>query len=68
MLVVLHYRHVGVLEYMRSQGEEFYEAAEAFSAATGLENSSGNEGAKGLLEKKWTSVVRLQRKVCCASK
>ena len=60
---MLRCRHVGVLEYMRSQGEEFDEAAEAFASATGLEDSSGNEGAKGLLEKKWTSVVRLQRKV-----
>lgn len=52
-----------MLEYMKDQGEEFAGAAEAFAAATGLEESSGNEGVKGLLERKWTSVVRLQRKV-----
>lgn len=48
---------------MRGQGAGFAEAAEAFAVATGLEDSTGNEGFRGLLEKKWTSVVRLQRKV-----
>lgn len=48
---------------MRSQGGDFSEAAAAFAAAAGLEDSTGNEGFRGLLEKKWTSVVRLQRKV-----
>lgn len=52
-----------MLEYMKAQGGRFAEAAAVFAAATGLEDFSGNEGAKGLLEKKWTSVVRLQRKV-----
>lgn len=52
-----------MLEYMRSQGGEFAEAAAAFAEAAGLEDSTGNEGFRGLLEKKWTSVVRLQRKV-----
>lgn len=52
-----------MLEYMRSQGGDFAEAAAAFEVATGLEDSEGNEGFRGLLEKKWTSVVRLQRKV-----
>lgn len=48
---------------MKSQGDVFSEAATVFAAATGLEVSTGTEGMKGLLEKKWTSVVRLQRKV-----
>ncbi|CAN0429711.1 unnamed protein product, partial [Hapterophycus canaliculatus] len=52
-----------MLEYMRSQGRGFADAAAAFEVATGLEDSEGNEGFRGLLEKKWTSVVRLQRKV-----
>lgn len=52
-----------MLEYMKAQGGSFAEAADAFAVATGLEDSSGNEGSRGLLEKKWTSVVRLQRKV-----
>lgn len=52
-----------MLEYMQSQGGTFAEAAETFAAAAGLEaGPTGGEG-KGLLEKKWTSVVRLQRKV-----
>eukprot|EP00752_Nemacystus_decipiens_P013452 g11914.t1 len=58
-----HDMHVGMLEYMRAQGGEFAEAAGAFASAAGLEDSTGNEGFRGLLEKKWTSVVRLQRKV-----
>lgn len=52
-----------MLEYMKGQGGEFADAASAFAQATGLEDSTGNEGFRGLLEKKWTSVVRLQRKV-----
>ncbi|CAM9662975.1 unnamed protein product [Ascophyllum nodosum] len=62
-----HDMHVGILEYMKSQGRGFAEAAETFAAATGLDNylspSNNETGSKGLLEKKWTSVVRLQRKV-----
>lgn len=52
-----------MLEYMKGQGGDFADAAAAFAEATGLEDSTGNEGFRGLLEKKWTSVVRLQRKV-----
>lgn len=55
---------------MKSQGPDFREAAAAFAAATGLDvvvHSGGDGGIEqqtpGLLEKKWTSVVRLQRKV-----
>lgn len=48
---------------MYSQGLQFAEVAVTFAAAAGLEaGPTGGEG-KGLLEKKWTSVVRLQRKV-----
>lgn len=51
-----------MLEYMHNQGAQFAEAAATFAAAAGLEpGPTGGEG-KGLLEKKWTSVVRLQRK------
>lgn len=58
-----HDMHVGILEYMYSQGLQFAEVAVTFAAAAGLEaGPTGGEG-KGLLEKKWTSVVRLQRKV-----
>lgn len=60
-------RHVGILEYMRNQGRDFEEAAQAFAVATGLEEhfalAAKETGLKGVLEKKWTSVVRLQRKV-----
>lgn len=57
-------RHVGMLEYMNSQGAQFAEAAAVFAEAAGLEPTVGQSSGdvKGLLEKKWTSVVRLQRK------
>ncbi|CAM9644761.1 unnamed protein product [Ectocarpus sp. 12 AP-2014] len=58
-----HDMHVGMLEYMKGQGGDFADAAAAFAVATGLEDATGNESFRGLLEKKWTSVVRLQRKV-----
>jgi platelet-activating factor acetylhydrolase IB subunit alpha len=49
-----------VLDYLSSRGEEFAEAAAAFAAASG---ATATAGSAGMLEKKWTSVVRLQRKV-----
>jgi platelet-activating factor acetylhydrolase IB subunit alpha len=49
-----------VLDYLSSRGEEFAEAAAAFAAAS---QAIATAGSAGMLEKKWTSVVRLQRKV-----
>ncbi|CAM9416594.1 unnamed protein product [Choristocarpus tenellus] len=57
-----HEMHLGILEYILSQGEGFADAARVFAGAAGLEGATVVDG-KGLLEKKWTSVVRLQRKV-----
>jgi platelet-activating factor acetylhydrolase IB subunit alpha len=49
-----------VLDYLSSRGEEFADAAAAFAAAS---QATATAGSAGMLEKKWTSVVRLQRKV-----
>eukprot|EP00953_Heterococcus_sp_UTEX-ZZ885_P020793 11632-Heterococcus_DN1.PRE.2 len=49
-----------VLDYLSSRGEEFAEAAATFAAAS---QATATAGSAGMLEKKWTSVVRLQRKV-----
>lgn len=50
--------HRAIVAYLRAQNLE--PAAEAVLAATGL---SGDMGEGSLLEKKWSSVVRLQQKV-----
>ena len=53
--------NAAILEYLLSQAEKFPKSAEFFTQEAGLSDST--ESGKGLLEKKWTSVVRLQRKV-----
>ena len=50
--------HRAIVAYLRAQSLE--EAAETVAAAAGL---SGDMGEGNLLEKKWSSVVRLQQKV-----
>ncbi|KAL6080659.1 Lissencephaly-1 [Balamuthia mandrillaris] len=50
--------HKAILEYFKSEG--FAQSLEAFRAETSLEADSK---MSGLLEKKWTSVLRLQRKI-----
>lgn len=67
------YRHKAILDYLSTNG--FTESFQTFR------NESGNQAftpgpkqnSSGLLEKKWTSVIRLQKKVmiimrlyCCA--
>lgn len=51
-----------MLEYLRDAGPAFARAAEAFELDAGL-TGEGVPRATGLLERKWTSVVRLQKKV-----
>ena len=63
-----HELHVAILDYLSSEshGGGFATAAEAFMRESGLSEgvSEGVSGkASGLLEKKWTSVIRLQKKV-----
>jgi platelet-activating factor acetylhydrolase IB subunit alpha len=53
--------NAAILEYLQSQPDTFAKAAAAFKEEANVAESS--ESGKGLLEKKWTSVVRLQRKV-----
>jgi platelet-activating factor acetylhydrolase IB subunit alpha len=60
-----------MLDYLHANN--FHQAYDAFKAETGL-NPDPNAQYTGLLEKKWTSVIRLQKKVslqvllvtCCA--
>jgi platelet-activating factor acetylhydrolase IB subunit alpha len=61
-------RHEAILEYLTSMGASFAQSAAAFQQDAGLHpRSTGSTttdlNQTGLLEKKWTSVVRLQRKV-----
>lgn len=53
--------NAAILEYLLSQADTFPATAAAFKEEAKLPDVS--ESGKGLLEKKWTSVVRLQRKV-----
>lgn len=48
-----------MLDYLHSSG--FSAAYEAFKRESGVEDDAKQ---KGVLEKKWASIVRLQRKVC----
>lgn len=53
--------HNAILEYLTSQGDKFSNTIKAFKEEANpveiVENS------RGLLEKKWTSVIRLQKKI-----
>lgn len=51
-----------MLDYLVGMGERFAAAAAAFENEADISKSSDGKHA-GLLEKKWTSVIRLQRKV-----
>lgn len=50
-----------ILDYLSAQGDKFGETIDKFRKEAGLENEL--ELGKGLLEKKWTSVIRLQKRV-----
>jgi len=59
-------RHGAMLEYLTSQGEAFQDTAAAFRREAELEDAPApSKLRKNLLEKKWTAVVRLQKKVRC---
>jgi platelet-activating factor acetylhydrolase IB subunit alpha len=57
--------HAGIYEYLLAHGDAFAGAAEAFATAdpkaTG--KKTNNVGKTPLLEKKWTAIPRLQKKV-----
>lgn len=50
-----------MLDYLHANN--FHKAYDALKEETGL-NPDPNAQYTGLLEKKWTSVIRLQKKVC----
>uniref|UniRef100_A0AAV1VEH6 Lissencephaly-1 homolog n=1 Tax=Peronospora matthiolae TaxID=2874970 RepID=A0AAV1VEH6_9STRA len=54
--------HQAMLDYLVGMGERFAATAAAFENEADVTKSSDGKHA-GLLEKKWTSVIRLQRKV-----
>jgi platelet-activating factor acetylhydrolase IB subunit alpha len=53
--------NAGILDYLKECGTDFADVADAFAAAAKLEGAPPSR--PGILEKKWTSVVRLQRKL-----
>jgi platelet-activating factor acetylhydrolase IB subunit alpha len=57
--------HAGIYEYLVSRGEAFEEAAKAFAIADpkAAEKKTNNVGKTPLMEKKWTAIPRLQKKV-----
>jgi platelet-activating factor acetylhydrolase IB subunit alpha len=57
--------HAGIYEYLVSRGEGFEAAAKAFAEADPLSagKKTNNVGKTPLLEKKWTAIPRLQKKV-----
>lgn len=57
--------HAGIYEYLVSHGELFEAAAKAFAEADpkATEKKTNNVGKTPLLEKKWTAIPRLQKKV-----
>ena len=61
-----HELHLAIFDYLSSEahGGQFTDTLQSFQQECGidtevLESSKG----KGMLEKKWTSVIRLQKKV-----
>lgn len=54
--------NVAIFEYFLSEGTNFSRTVEALKSEGGIESDSPDL-TKCILEKKWTSVVRLQRKV-----
>lgn len=58
--------HAGIYEYLASRGGEFEAAAKAFAEAdppAAGKKTTNNVGNTPLLEKKWTAIPRLQKKV-----
>lgn len=57
--------HAGIYEYLVSRGEAFQECAAAFAKADpkSSDKKTNNVGKTPLLEKKWTAIPRLQKKV-----
>jgi platelet-activating factor acetylhydrolase IB subunit alpha len=54
-------RNLAILDYLVSEGDKFAKSISAFQEEANVE--LGSESGKGMLEKKWTAVIRLQKKV-----
>jgi platelet-activating factor acetylhydrolase IB subunit alpha len=52
-----------ILEYLSSHGEKYQNTVSAFRSEAEISDTTTSSAPAGLLEKKWTSVVRLQKKV-----
>lgn len=50
-----------ILDYLICQGDKFAESVQIFKKESGIDSLS--EQGKAMLEKKWTSVIRLQKRV-----
>jgi platelet-activating factor acetylhydrolase IB subunit alpha len=51
-----------ILDYLTAQGDKFLQTIDYFKKEASLSGDSAELG-KGILEKKWTSVIRLQKRV-----
>jgi hypothetical protein len=62
-------RHKAMLSYLHASGlHETYESLRRETDTDDFDPSDGKAKWVGLLEKKWTSVIRLQKKVCLRSR
>ena len=50
-----------MLEYMMQNGSQFANSIESFAREAGITDTS--DFGKNILEKKWTSIVRMQKRV-----
>ena len=57
----LSLRHRTIVDYLGSCG--YSESVEAFRREAGVVSDADDKKYHGLMEKKWTSVLRLQKKV-----
>jgi len=57
----LYFRNKAIADYLNTNG--YMDALEAFKKETDMPGEVERKYG-GLLEKKWTSVIRLQKKVC----
>jgi|EP00945_MAST-04E_sp_MAST-4E-sp1_P002569 platelet-activating factor acetylhydrolase IB subunit alpha len=55
--------NAGILGYLKESGEAFAGVVDVFAEAAGIDVNTDKPARTAILEKKWTSVVRLQRKL-----
>eukprot|EP01029_Cantina_marsupialis_P002850 TRINITY_DN127462_c0_g1_i2.p1 TRINITY_DN127462_c0_g1~~TRINITY_DN127462_c0_g1_i2.p1 ORF type:complete len:326 (+),score=64.32 TRINITY_DN127462_c0_g1_i2:118-1095(+) len=54
---------LAVLEYLHNHPSDFSETIESFRKESRIENGINKSASKNLLERKWNSIIRLQKKV-----